>query len=95
MRNDDDGGALAPQNDDEVWATLVRFSRTPLSAEDRMALEQWSAEDATRRDMVRAVQRLATVVPLMALVMLLLALHHQICASSSPELRNPPRELLG
>lgn len=63
MRNDEiDGGTLTPQSDDDVWATLVRFSRTPLSAEDRAALERWSAEDATRRDMVRAVQRLATVV---------------------------------
>ncbi|HEX6534055.1 MAG TPA: FecR domain-containing protein [Gemmatimonadaceae bacterium] len=47
-----------PSHDDQVWTTLVRFSREPLTAEEAVALERWVADDPTRRDMVRAVQRL-------------------------------------
>jgi len=61
MWTDDENEMNEPALDDPIWATLVRFSRTPLSSEDAAELERWLADDPMRRDMVRAVQRLATV----------------------------------
>jgi transmembrane sensor len=61
MWTDDDGEMKEPSFDDPIWATLVRFSRTPLASEDAAELERWLADDPMRRDMVRAVQRLASM----------------------------------
>ncbi|HEU4642103.1 MAG TPA: FecR domain-containing protein [Gemmatimonadaceae bacterium] len=61
MRIDDEGGMETLPHDDPVWTALVRFSRTPLSAEDAAELERWVADDPMRRDMVRAVQRLGAM----------------------------------
>jgi ferric-dicitrate binding protein FerR (iron transport regulator) len=57
----DDENVNVPSLDDPLWATLVRFSRTPLASEDAAEMERWLAEDPMRRDMVRAVQRLASM----------------------------------
>ena len=61
MRTDDEGGVGVPPYDERIWTTLVAFSRPPLTADETAQLEQWVGDDATRRDMVHAVQRLATV----------------------------------
>lgn len=58
MRNDERNGVSVPP-DDEIWETLVHFSRTPLEPAEAARLQRWVAEDPTRRDMVLAVQRLA------------------------------------
>lgn len=61
MRNDEENGMNAPAHDDHIWTALVRFSRAPLDPDDAAALERWVGSDPTRRDMVRAVQRLAAM----------------------------------
>lgn len=61
MWTDDESEMTDPSFDDPIWATLVRFSRTPLASEDAAELERWLADDPMRRDMVRAVQRLASM----------------------------------
>ena len=61
MWTDDESEMNEPSFDDPIWATLVRFSRTPLASEDAAELERWLADDPMRRDMVRAVQRLASM----------------------------------
>jgi len=58
---DDESEMNEPSFDDPIWSTLVRFSRTPLASEDAAELERWLADDPMRRDMVRAVQRLASM----------------------------------
>lgn len=58
---DDEERMKTLPHDDPVWTALVRFSRTPLSAEDAAELERWVADDPMRRDMVRAVQRLGAM----------------------------------
>lgn len=58
MRDDETNGVTVPP-DDEIWETLVHFSRTPLEPDEAARLQRWVAEDPTRRDMVLAVQRLA------------------------------------
>ena len=61
MWTDDESEMSEPSFDDPIWATLVRFSRTPLASADAAELERWLADDPMRRDMVRAVQRLAAM----------------------------------
>lgn len=61
MWSDDENELNEPAFDDPIWARLVRFSRTPLASEDAAELERWLADDPARREMVRAVQQLATM----------------------------------
>lgn len=61
MFRSDEDDIDVPAFDDPVWTTLVRFSRTPLASDEAAELERWIGGDESRREIVRAVQRIASV----------------------------------